>query len=506
MPKIPIDFAYGDYEDAAPAVENRRVLNCYPETTPGDNARTIVRGVEGYNVAGSSVFTGRWIQTLETNNKLFHLINDGGVLKLYDGISLAKTYATAGDVKFAKMASNGKFIVILVITLNGGSATSSNDQYYDLSTFGIGGQMIVKDANWAGFGKAADVTFSDGYFVFTTTETIFHGDNVATGDGLTFNPLSFTTPPAEAGILSGVERANSQVYVFSQNRAFIYAVSPTVPFSFQLNKSFSVNINNLSYLTKISIGDSIYCIGSTDFTQVLGFYEISGSQVIQLKTFNGAINAVTANPMYSYSINKHSFVGFTYKEQGFQTEEDIAYCLDITESRMRGYPVWHRRGMVLDADNDSVVNGSYPIVSYVNNNNLSNVVQAIGLNLDTDTTTLYNVLENSSLNEASFFDIDPVEVRVFEYSFPIIRNDSEPLFIKSISLGFNDNVATAELMQSIDGENYTSLGEFDLTTITSHRAEWRRLGRYETDVVFKVRTTTVEETKPMTIIDGYYMT
>ena len=503
MPKNPIEFAYGDYEDAAPAVENRRVLNCYPETTPGKNTKTIVRGIEGLQEIDT--VSGLFLGSVTRANFRYYVIKNGVGGDLYSvnsaGVSsLAGNMPNLNATSNVRMLFNGKNIIIISDGLS-----QSNDYYYDPIGVVLD-QIATLDPTYSGFARARDVVLKNGYYLFISGINLYHGDNVTLGTGLTFNALSFQPIPSGYSTAIGAVVANSQVYVFTKSGTLIYQAAPTTPFSFQRNISFDIPISATTRTSFTAVGNDIYLLGRTEEAQTVSFYRMSGSSIELLRDqeFKAPLIGDLALVMLSYQLNSHKFVGIN--NISTVVGADFCYIYDATESALRGYPMWQRRGFVKDTDNQELLN-NYPIVEYFSFISTGpQQLWAFGYNKDNDTTYIYSILENSSLNIASFFDTPVDNERIFEYSFPLLRDSSSPIIIKSISIGFNENVSTAELLQTTDGVSFASLGVVDITSVTTNRAEWRRIGRYEVDVSYKIRATVIDTTKPFAIIDGYYIT
>lgn len=499
MPKIPIDFTYGYYEDAALKSANREVLNCYPETTQGDNQRTVLRTVENYQTRedtstrsyGNSIMVGDVIYGVEAGGQFFSI--DVGT----------NTYTVIGNLPSAiyipyRMATNGDTIVMV----NFQSGTVTNDFYYDTSS-GTLDRITNKDAVYGGFSKARDVVYKDGYYLFITDDGLFHGDNfLSTGDGLVFNALSFAPLPAESGDGVGLEVANSQVYAFASNSTLLYQTAPTTPFSFARNTGFDLELGLTDPSMKVTFDDRIFLLGKASGSGASA-YVLSGQSFENVS--NTELDEDLKNISYravvsTYVANGHRMITMRpHLSQGTSVDPVV---LDFTETQIKGFPVWHRRAFQSA--------GVWPIFEYFNTKQSTGTLDSTGFamgirNSGFRGTTLYQVKPTEVIGEPSEFDMPGID-RYFEYTFPALRNDAEPFFIKSIRLMWTDNIKEVELFVTEDNSTYTSLGEFDLEATTEKQAEWRRINRFSNQAGFKVRFQTVNSTDNTVLITGNYMT
>ena len=129
------------------------------------------------------------------------------------------------------------------------------------------------------------------------------------------------------------------------------------------------------------------------------------------------------------------------------------------------------------------------------NNEIYGVIVEVG----SSTISLGTLVESQSLDSTYNYG---TSILPFTYEFRFIQNSGEPVSIKSISMSFS-GVATAELLSSIDGETFTSLGSFDLSSKANGAkvAEWRRINRYFSQVMFKLSLTS-DSNERIAILNG----
>lgn len=509
MPKVPIQFSNGSYIDTNPKLGLREVYNCYPETTVGSVNKTVLRCAEGFyqrlndvtRAASDAIFVDGVLYYVAGD----HLYSSGSPYTVSTDRGALSAGYTNGK---CKMVSNGKNIVILLLE---SGATTADDYYYDISTTTL--QSIqAKDATYSSFGKAKDVTLKDGYYVFVTALTVFHGDNVGTGDGITFNALSFDTLPAQSGTGEGIEEAGGQLYVFARKRTFLYQTSSTTPFSFTRSQGLDMEIGLVGALLKTTADDQIFLIGNTKGSQP-GAYVISGTsyQYAGNDFIDNALDTnVTGSSMMVSTYKKRGHRFFHIAQIGVKSLYGAAYVFDLTETQIQGAPIWHQRAI-----NDGTGFSDNYIQKYLDSNDaqFNQVLIAFGGRAPGLRATVYIEDEAQSYGNGYVFDNTLFNQNGFQYVWPYLRSDGDPVKIQALRLRFADYVTTVELFVSESGGAFVSLGEFDLTTYDTKTAEWRRLGRFEDDVTFKVLFSTEytigfnpeDGNQACSIIEGYYL-
>lgn len=507
MANIPIPFSLGSYEDTSIRLGDRHLYNVYPETTPGAVNKGIARGVEGYKQIISDV-NGSLNTSIIVDDVLYYIA--GGNFysaPMPNGPSANEGALSAvhGNTQ-SKLMSNGKNIVILAP-----SGGTSDDYYFDIAGSTLA-TITSKDADYPTFGKALDVTFKDGYYLFITETVLFHGDNVSTADGLGFNPLSFGLLPSANGAGVGLEVANSQVYVMTKSKTFLYQTAGTTPFSFSRSVGFDLDIGLASFSSKVTFQDQILMVGNT-VGGTLRAYLISGTSATtvsndyieqQLKNYSDPAKMQVS----TFELRTHRFIHITQNVAAQGTASALVY--DLTESQLVGANTWHERAMT----SGGAISTAYPIQQYLDaaDTTFGYVnTYAMGVRDGFRGATLYQMEPDQSLGNLDVFDFGTGQT-FKEFSFQYLRSEGSSVMPKKIRLRFTDNVTTAELFSSTNGTP-VSLGVIDLTSIESKTAEWRRLGRYNEDVTFKVRFEAdyvVNEfnpsfgNKPVSIIEGYF--
>lgn len=510
MPNIPIQFGVGSYTDVNGELGARVNYNCYPETTAGAVNKEILRSVEGYTPIISDVNLS-FNTSIIVDDVLYYIA--GG--NFYSAPMPSGPSALIGALPAvfansqAKLVSNGQNIVILAP-----SGVAADDYYYDISgaTFAT---IVSKDATYSGFGKALDVGFKDGYYLFITENNVFHGDNSSLGDGLVFNALSFDPLPAASGAGVGVEIANSQAYVMTKRKTFIYQTANTTPFSFARSVGFDLDIGLASFSSKVSFEDQVFMIGNVA-GGTLRAYLIAGT------SYKTVSNAYIENKfklfsdpkkiqISTYELRTHRFVHVTQNVAAQGASPPIVW--DQTESLTKGVDIWHDRALT---SGGSQIANFYPIQQYLDATDASFgyvQVYAMGVRDAFRGATLYQLEEDQTLGNAAVFALAASQT-FKQFTFQYLRAEGDPLKPKKVRFRFTDNVTNVELFYTTDGSTFSSLGAFDLTNIESKTAEWRRLGRFNEDVSFRLRYEAdyeVNELNPafgnkaVSVIEGYFV-
>lgn len=469
MPKIPIPLEAGYFQDDQYRVGSRELYNCYPETNPGQATKTTIRTSPGYEIDVADQ-TGSPNTGIRVSGVNYYLIENRFYREPSGTSILVGSVSAEFATEQAYMVSNGKTIIM-------GTSSTSQMWYYDISG-GTLDLIVNKDANFGTLRNGDDVkhaAYKDGYYVFITPYRIFHGSNDSSTDGLTFNALSFQPLPY-GSVGTALASASGVLYVMTSLRTYLYQTAPTTPFSF--SKSIGSDISVGSSSNRVAVfEDRLFFQGGT-VSGSIGTFIIEGTsyQAVGTERIDSTINTAVFS---SFQFNNHVFIHCAPSEvSGVAASGRPTYVLDYTETKIKGYPVWHRRG-VYDGNGGF---DNFGILFYEG----SFILGVQGSSRD---AAIYNIdggVRSSCWGNSYQFGLTTTNENGFSFSFPFIRNEGSATVIKKVRLRFSDYVTNAELFSSVDGEIFVSLGVIDLTDIDSKTAEWRRLGRYNQDVMFRV--------------------
>ena len=506
MPRIPIDFTLGAYEGAFynQGGGSRDAINLYPETMNGGIEKPILKAPSGITLNGEAFGSGAFRGGIKVG-KYYYCVVGTDFYEVEPFVSYTVKGVVANADRYI-FANNGEYVVLV-------DPDSTNDYAYDLNTSTLTTIASI-DADYSGFGTALDVVYKDDYFVFCTESAVFHGDTVYdAGKGLAFDPTSFDNIPTEAGTVSGLAVANSQLYVMGYYKTMIFQNVGTVPFAFQRNVNLDIEVGLMFSTAKLVVGEMIYFYGSSG-NRTAAIYRISGSQFESIsmgqEILTGFSNAAAGNEALftSYGDRRHQFLLITGSEATF-TQKTMVY--DITESSLKGFPVWHTRGYV-DETSPSELLEYYP-VKYAS----IDTAESSGSSIDVqfilqkyDSSGAVDGCQIGSLSENRTIDMSQSitgAVAGFSYGFPFIRDGGDSVKIKSVRLRFNENVNKVELLSSETGEvsDQLSHGVIDMTAQGNVRScEWRRINRFSSQVMFTLRITEIGSyNKQTSVFDGH---
>lgn len=505
MPRLPVDFTLGAYRGAFynQGGGARSAINLFPETVPGGSDKPILKAPSGFSLSGAEFGSGAFKGGIKVGKYYYCVVGtDFYEVEPFVSYTVKGVVASAGRYIFA---NNGEYIVLI-------DPTSTDDYAYDLNT-GTLTTIVSLDGDYAGFGATLDVVYKDDYFVFCTESTVFHGDTTYdAGKGLAFDPTSFDNIPTEAGTVSGLAVANSQLYVMGYYKTMTYQNVGTIPFAFQRNVNLDIEVGLMYSTAKLVVGEIIYFYGSSG-NRNAGIYRISGSQFDTISTGQEEItafgNAANGNNALfaTYGDRRHQFLILTGSESTF-TRATLVY--DITESTLKGFPVWHTRGYVSSTDLSDTTD-YYP-VKYAS----IDTAESSGSDIDVQfilqkytSTGAINGCQIGTLNENRTFDMSQEidgSTAGFTYSFPFIRDGADPVRVKSVRMRFNENVNKVELLSSETGRtnDLLSHGEIDMSSQGNVRTcQWRRINRFSSQVMFTLRITEIESYNRQTsVFDG----
>ena len=199
-----IPFIGQAYESRSIPVANQSCINLYPETEPGMARAVItlqsVSGTATFSTVNSdessTIRAMRFSELLQklyvvTDKKLYEVSSDGSATELGN--------IGVGEVS---MSDNGDEIVIV-----------NGTTYYVWN--GVGLQIVANGAN------ATDVTFQDGYIIFTEGNSDrFRWSSV--NDALTINALDFLSSNASPDILVGIAQVERRLWLFGTDSITIW--------------------------------------------------------------------------------------------------------------------------------------------------------------------------------------------------------------------------------------------------------------------------------------------
>lgn len=505
MPNIPIPLVGGQNIDQPynDLVVSREALNMCPEVQ--QYGSTILRNTPGFaaDQAYTTTGSGNLLGVISVNEDVYAVRANGidGELYLIDvlvgTITLKGTMTGMGSS--IRMASNGENIVIVNAT-----STTALDYVYDISA----GTLVTiesVDAGYATLGRALDVTYYQGYYFFINTQIVFHGDlKTDAGTGVNFNILSFAPLPFTNNEGRGIEEIGGQIYVMGTYSMFLYSLVGTTPFVLQQQVGSSVDVGIVTPNSKVKVRDALYLYGqkdneSPDFYRLSGFNteKISNNAQVDLDEF---LTAGSSNIKMSAHVVRGDDIIWFRQSQG----SGDTYAFNATLSAKTGTKSWYLVGGFEDSENrerSSFMAGTLPITA-----DLTITAGALYagryprlffVHADSGVTDLYVSLYDENYTEISQDVISNASkelVSKFVFGFDYIRQDGEPVIIKSLRFKLIDSGMTAEL-QYTDGTNsktgtqgdnfpYISLGE--ITPTSNGVVEWRRIGRVASQRSFRL--------------------
>jgi len=496
MPKIAIPLTGGQNIDQPfnNIVVGSEAVNMTPEQTAQG---LILRNTPGFaaNIDYTTTGTGHVLGAIAVNDNVFIVRvngNDGELYELDPGSGTITSRGTmTGMSQSVRMATNGENLIIV----NGAQIQAGAPDYvYDIATTTLATIGSV-DGDYVTLGRATDVIYYQGYYFFTNTEIIFHGDlRTEAGKGVAFNVLSFAPLPFPSNEAKGLEEIGGQVYVFGITSTFIYNLVGTTPFVLQQQVGSSIDVGILTANCKTKVGESVYLYGQEPNSQA-DFYKLSGLNIVkighssQVLLSTSLVSGVTAAIMSSY-VSRGNVIVWWREHPAFNT-----YAYNDTISNVTGVKSWYLVGgyeEAEDVERVSFLASTLPVL--VNPSvNTSGVPSSINSRLlfvhaVFGATDLYLSLYDENYTEISQDVISITAttlVTKFVFTFDYLRQNGEAVFVKSIRFKLIDSGMTAEL-QYTDGTNnktgfsstnfpYTSLGE--ITPTSAGLVEWRRIGR-----------------------------
>jgi len=268
-------------------------VNCYPQRLEGDTWNLVsVPGRRalfgGGPFRGSKVINGRWFFVEGLN--LYELDSATGLRNFRAVLDT--------DTGYVGMDANETQLAIV----DGANYYVYN---YITDTF-----TKVISAGWRG---SDDVKYIDGYFIFVAPDTDqFYLS--AIDDGLTLDPLDFSSADSAPGNIITHRVSNRQLWLFGKgNSTEIWVNSGNPAFPFERYQSYTINVGCVGKRAAVNAADTLFWIGNTDRGTGI-VYMAAGNQPQRvsnlaveqaLRTSTDLSGAV----MWAYQTEGHEFVG-----------------------------------------------------------------------------------------------------------------------------------------------------------------------------------------------------
>lgn len=496
MPKIPIELVNGSALDSVDSVVSVNNFNLYPEVNINSSKRSVksfpnvskdVTVVTGSKFVNSIALTPNTASDVYTFT--FRSAAGTGTIDIYQGSTLKASHSIFGmntNTGGFNIATNG--INIVGVSTDPTKITPW-DFVYDIAGATVQ-SITVADPTYIGFGEAVDVEYADGRYFFTTQSAIFHGDlKTDAGQGVNFNAASFATLPFVDSLGRGLQSVGGSMYVFSDSKCVLYRNVGTTPFTLQQVTGVELDVGLTKGTTKVSVGNVIYLHGAAEGKR-RSIYSISGTSVTELVANNDDLTSPII--VDSVSINGNQLIIFNpvLNDSG---SDNFTACYNATTGQVFFNPT------LITGTGEKT--NTFPFLKFHqgNGNNLFGVIAETDGAGAQDT---YIGSLNESQSASSSYNYGPGIQIVFQYEFSFLQNSGDPVKISSIEFSFA-GVATAELESSVDGETFTSLGTFDLSSFSDGKkvAEWRRINRYFSQVMFRL-TLTADSDARIAILSG----
>ena len=373
MPKIPLDFTNGENSNPISAVANSPSLNLYPQVdkSTGKPYLACTHGSDTTYTLGSNNSIAEAItaplSAVSQSDVTYSIVGvSGGDPELWSNGTLKSVLTGRPSAQLLgswRMATNG----INIVAVNP-SGTTADDFVYDIA----GGTVanLDVDPNYAGFGKAKDVVYHNGKYVFITVAAVFHGDlKTDAGQGVAFNALAFAELPLTSGQGAGVEVASGALYAFGTEQTVLYQDTGTTPFSYVLRVNDKITVGVEYASSKKVVGNTIYLLGASS-SSIISAYAINGITASRIDNgeWRNHDNFGSVGKIYvtAYTDEETTFVQFLEVVGGSSfSQKNITY--DTATKRI------HFRG----GYNSGKVSAAWPYKIYLKNRRSS--LKAVGI-------------------------------------------------------------------------------------------------------------------------------
>lgn len=350
MPKVPLAITQGNYVDVNDFGSRQFSLNMWPtfNQQEGSLTPTKVR-----RTPGLVAFTASLVPTV-TSGYGGYATNGGGRGPLF--INLGQDiFRIIGDGSSTIRASGlfgGGYTSMVFNSQNIMAVTKGDNAYFfdeSLSTL-----TAITDATFlaiVGLEDIVSVVYIDGYFVFATETTLFTSSLETVNKGRNFDIDDTHEPNYKADKILDLKVVDGNLWVIGYLTIEVYDNTGAAGFPFDRIENIILDKGGCVHGRAIEIDDELYLIGRGP-SEPYSVYRVSGNRFQKISTdvIDQALESTecdvstfaptTEQKLFTIGHDGHVFLGMTLTVIGINT----TFMYDITESRRKGFPVWHRRG------------------------------------------------------------------------------------------------------------------------------------------------------------------
>lgn len=362
MQELPLN---GFYSGESRKLTDRRCINWIPTPSDAGSLSTLslmetvgLEGPEEVSISGTTVATNAitsQIFTFTTQQGKSAVIVKNNVVffRTKGSIGFNQTAQfpnAAGDplpvrTEYARMATNGIECVIICPASKTGNTRDKLAYFGQDPTTTSGAFNTSTIFGFADIGLV-DVTYVGGRFLYVANQNIVTGFNRVFYSEIGLiepDPLNFFAPDNLASQLKGIDVINDRIYLFSEDKTFIYSVtsSPDIPFRDTGEIEFGLYDANAKCRYKGAIAGLFKNVGGAYSVGVLsggGIQKISSPSIdyqIQ-KTLNDT-NSIVEIRMFSFSDKGRDMLCITCSE--------FTFCYEASTG------MWHERRSIGDRKN-----------------------------------------------------------------------------------------------------------------------------------------------------------
>lgn len=380
------------------------------------------------------------------------------------GSSETFTAVELGDIpgtSRVSMADNGNQLCIVVPGVDGFIYDKDTDVF-----------QKITDPDFKANGIANNVTYIDGFFVFTSGQKIFHSE---LNDGLSYNALDFGEARVDPDSIKGQVVFNNQLFIFGSETIEAFQNVGGSTFAFQRINGFVIPKGLRSQFSIKNFDSGVMFVGG-EVNERPGVFYFSGAQPQRVSTIpiERELTKLSAEEL-------DSVISWVYAQAGAYFYSISLPSRTFTFDSRSGE--WHERTSLYN--------------NQVNNNRISEVVNAYGRLMVGDQISG----RIGQIDRNTYTEYGELIFRRFTPQ-PLAAN-GEPIFVDEIELtmvsgsGSFDRDPEIRVEPSYDG-GYTFGNErvqnIGLTGDRDRRAIWFRFGRFRRYANF--RFTFTEDANP----------
>jgi hypothetical protein len=432
---FPVDIGANQSPGKAVALSECVNLMPYVPESPGAASSGALITTDGVTIWNTAIPDNSFTFDIEDN--IYGIWNNN----IYElDLNGAPTLVVSGPANFTMAPSYTWAYNTLVVCF---CRPNGSSFFWDIAASTL---VEITDAVFQGY-QAEDngvrtVTSIDGYFVFNTQRNVFKTGLVTDADsGTSFDALDFATAEYKPDLNVAVKNLKGELHVFGETTMEVWANIGGTGFPFQRIDGATIEkgLGSKNNLDKVEELDNSFVFVGRGAKEGYSIWRATGgggATRISNKYVDSLI-ATVQSTTFGYMKDGKFFFGVT--------AQNGTIFIDLTETALKGFPVWHYRQIppvVYDSD------GNYELQSWgpeqITYGHERMIVDGrYYLDANTYSNTYYRLTPELTLEEATI-----PATRFF--TAPYLQGEGDDVYVSRVELRMKNGVGNGDTSSEID--------------------------------------------------------